>query len=108
MACGAHTVVFLFKYTKSSYLQHQPQLVSTLHVFLVVHSVEFDHIGVVRKGFQDVVLSFDLLIDILENKNAESGFTSEQKTYKTFNVQLSMMPIKMRRLMPLRMNQGEG
>lgn len=69
MGCGKHIVAFLFKYNKCSYLQYQPQLVSTFHVFLVVHPVEFDNIGVVRKSFEDVVLRFDLLIDILQNKD---------------------------------------
>lgn len=48
-----------------SYLQHKPQLISTFHVLLVVHPIEFDDIGVVRKSFEDVVLRFDLLIDVL-------------------------------------------
>ena len=61
----------LFKYNKCSYLQYQPQLVSTFHILLVVHPVEFDNIGVVRKSFEDVVLCLDFLINILKNRDTD-------------------------------------
>lgn len=56
-----------------AHLQHQPQLVTALHVLLVEHPVELDHVGVVGESFQDVVLRLDLLIDVLENTIRESG-----------------------------------
>lgn len=49
------------------HLQHQPQLVAALHVLLVEHPVELDHVGVVGQRFQDVVLCLDFLINVLEN-----------------------------------------
>lgn len=76
MGCDKHTVAFPFKYNERSYLQHEPQLVSTLHVLLVVHPVEFDDIGVVGEGFEDVVLGFDLLINVLRNKESRSARVS--------------------------------
>lgn len=65
---GKRIVAFTFKFNKCSYLQREPQLISTLHILLVEHPEEFDNIGVVRKGFEDVVLCFDLLINVLKNK----------------------------------------
>lgn len=64
-------VAFLFKYNKCSYLQYEPQLVSAFHILLVVHPIEFDNIGVVRKSFEDVVLCFNLLINILKKKHKD-------------------------------------
>lgn len=49
-----------------AHLQDEPELIPTLDVLLVVHPVELDHVGVVREGFQDVVLCLDLFIYILE------------------------------------------
>lgn len=74
MGCGKHKVASGFKHNNSSYLQHQPQLISTFHVLLVVHPEEFDDIGVVRKSLEDVVLRFDLLIDILKGKDTQSVY----------------------------------
>jgi len=54
-----------------SYLQHQPQLVTAFHVLLVVHPEELHDVGVVREGLEDVVLGFDLLVDILKKKKKE-------------------------------------
>lgn len=51
-----------------AYLQDQPELIATLDILLVVHPIEFDNVGVVREGFQDVVLRFNLLINILKKK----------------------------------------
>lgn len=65
---GKRIVAFPFKYNECSYLQREPQLISTLHIILVEHPEEFDNIGVVREGFEDVVLRFDLLINVLKNK----------------------------------------
>lgn len=61
-----HVAAFPFKYNKGSHLQYEPQLIATLHILLVEHPVEFDDVGVVRKGFEDVVLCFDLLINVLK------------------------------------------
>lgn len=56
-----------------AHLQNQPQLVAALHVLLVEHPVELDHVGVVGESFQDVVLRLDLLVDVLENTTRGSG-----------------------------------
>lgn len=73
MGSDQHIAAFPFRHSERSYLQHEPQLVSALHVLLVVHPVEFDDIGVVGEGFEDVVLCFDLLINILRNKESRSA-----------------------------------
>lgn len=66
-----HVAAFPFKYNKGSHLQYEPQLIATLHILLVEHPVEFDDVGVVRKGFEDVVLRFDLLINVLKTKKTK-------------------------------------
>ena len=54
--------------TVSSYLQGKPQLVATFHILLVVHPIELDHIGVVGESLEDVVLCFNLLVNVLPKK----------------------------------------
>lgn len=67
-----HIAASPFKCDKRSYLQYEPQLIAALHVLLVEHPVEFDNIGVVRKGFEDVVLCFDLLVNVLSKTRSSS------------------------------------
>ena len=48
-----------------AYLQSKPELVSIFDILLVEHPKELHYVGVIRKSLEDVVLGFNLLIDVL-------------------------------------------
>lgn len=64
-------ILIHLKYNERPYLQYQPQLIATFHVLLVVHPIKLDNIGVVRQSLEDVVLCFDLLVNILQNEDTD-------------------------------------
>lgn len=74
---------------KNIYLKNKPKLVSIFHIFLVVHAIEFDYIGMIRESFQNVVLSFNFFINILvsQMRNTKQKIISiKKKKGKTFRL----------------------
>ena len=54
-----------------AYLQSKPELVSIFDILLVEHPKELHYVGVIRKSLEDVVLGFNLLIDVLRTASQQ-------------------------------------